>query len=159
MSPVVEMDWDMDGETLAVLQRGESAVTVWNVTTKNYTVLDVSNNTGDLATFIRWSKTHAVLAIGSEKGALTFYNKQTQRKIPTVGKHSRTVNTGDWNEQGYLITGAEDRILTVSTHNGDTHLQPVRVSAEPFLLKWPKARADEESDMVTMVLSSKILCI
>jgi WD repeat-containing protein 19 len=75
MSPIVEMDWDMDGETLAVLQRGETSVTVWNVTTKNYTILDVSNNTGDLATFIRWSKTHAVLAIGSEKGGLTFYNK------------------------------------------------------------------------------------
>jgi len=77
MNPVTSMDWDMDGETLAILQNNETSVTVWNVSTRNYTVLDISNNTGDRATFIKWSKTHLVLAIGSEKGSLTFYNKQT----------------------------------------------------------------------------------
>lgn len=52
--------------------------------------------------FIRWSKTHPVLAIGTEKGILNFYNKKTQKKIPTMGKHSKRITTGDWNEEGLL---------------------------------------------------------
>jgi len=50
--------------------------------------------------------THPVLACGTEKGYLNFYNKKTKRKIPTMGKHSKKVITGDWNEEGLLVTGS-----------------------------------------------------
>ena len=74
----------------------------------------------DFASFIKWSSTSPVLAIGTEKGSLVFFNKQNQRKIPCVGKHSKKVNTGYWNSEGILITGAEDNILTLSNSTGDT---------------------------------------
>ena len=67
------------------------------------------------ATFIKWSKSHPVLvnfrflkvyikiqAIGTDKGALVFYNKKNQKKIPTMGKHTKKVVTGDWNSEGLL---------------------------------------------------------
>jgi len=54
------------------------------------------------ASFIRWSRTHPVLVVGTDKGSLIFYNKKNQKKIPTVGKHAKKVVTGDWNKEGLL---------------------------------------------------------
>lgn len=33
-----------------------------------------------------------------------------------MGKHSKRVTTGDWNDEGLLVTGSEDKIITVSSH-------------------------------------------
>ena len=49
------------------------------------------------ASFAKWSRTHPVLAVGTDKGTLLFYNKRTQRKVPTMGKHSKKIVSGDWN--------------------------------------------------------------
>ncbi len=53
-------------------------------------------------TFIRWAKTHPVLAMGTDKGGLAFYNKKNQKKIPTMGKHAKKIISGDWNKEGFL---------------------------------------------------------
>ena len=34
-----------------------------------------------------------------------------------MGKHSKKVTTGDWNDEGLLVTGSEDKIITISNHN------------------------------------------
>ena len=72
------------------------------------------------ATFAKWSKTHPVLAVGTDKGSLIFYNKKNTKRIPTMGKHAKKIISGDWNKDGLLITGGEDKILTVSNYNSDT---------------------------------------
>lgn len=43
-----------------------------------------------------------MLAIGTDKGSLVFYNKKNQKKIPTMGKHAKKIISGDWNKEGYL---------------------------------------------------------
>ncbi len=63
--------------------------------------MDVSNPK-EKATFALWSKTHPVLAIGTDKGSIVFYFKKQQKKIPTVGKHTKRVISGDWNKEGLL---------------------------------------------------------
>ena len=83
------------------------------------------------ASFIVWSRHAPVLAIGTEKGSLVFFNKKNQRKIPCVGKHSKKVNTASWNSDGLLISGAEDKILTVSNATGDTVLDAFIIKAKP----------------------------
>jgi WD40 repeat protein len=77
-------------------------------------------STKDKASFITWSITHPVLAIGSEKGSVVFFNRKTNRKIPCISKHGKKVTQGDWSKEGNLITASEDRLLTVSNHQGDT---------------------------------------
>jgi len=67
--------------------------------------------TKEKATFAKWSKTHPVLAIGTDKGGLTFYNKKNQKKIPTMGKHTKKVISGDWNKEGFLCNDI------TNTHN------------------------------------------
>ena len=51
----------------------------------------------DKATYISWSSTHPVLAIGTEKGSITLFNPKQQRKIPCISKHGKRVTCGDWN--------------------------------------------------------------
>lgn len=48
-----------------------------------------------------------------------------------MGKHARKVITGDWNKDGLLITGGDDKILTVSNYNSDTVNESVSVKMEP----------------------------
>ena len=49
-----------------------------------------------------------------------FFNRKTNRKIPTVSKHGKKVTGGDWNLEGNLITCSDDKLLTVSNMQGDT---------------------------------------
>ena len=75
---------------------------MWNVfMNNNSTEIDVGNNREKVC-FAKWSKTHPVLAFGSDKGTIVFYNKKNQKKIPTVGKHTKKILSGDWNKEGYL---------------------------------------------------------
>jgi len=124
---------------------------VWNPGTKSVTEIDMPSKK-DLASFILWSHIDPVLAIGTEKGSLVFFNKQNQRKIPCVGKHSKKVNTGSWNSEGTLISGAEDKILTVSNGTGDTVWDSFIVKGPPVQLKWAKPKKDEIEESKSTVL-------
>lgn len=62
-----------------------------------------------------------------------------------MGKHSKKVFSADWNNEGYLITGSEDKILTVSTYNSESK-STVSVKFEPRRVGWatPKTEARDE---------------
>jgi WD repeat-containing protein 19 len=132
--PIEALAWDSDGESLAVLQVGAESTSVWNVHARNFTYIEAGSN--DRVSFISWAHTLPILAVGTEKGSLVFYSKASSRKIPTVGKHSRRVTTGEWSPSGLLMTGSDDRSLTVSAANGDTKAQFPSIKAEPRMLQW-----------------------
>lgn len=53
----------------------------------------------DQMSFLLWSKTGPLLAVGTVKGNLLIYNRQTSRKIPVLGKlkQNNSCRTGlDW---------------------------------------------------------------
>lgn len=120
-------------------------MTVWTHATKSVTEIDIPSSK-DKASYIKWSNTDSVLVIGTEKGTLIFFNKKNSRKIPCVGKHSKRVHTGDWNDEGLLISGSEDRLLAVSNSTGDTVLDQFEVKGEPLELKWAKKKKDEQNE-------------
>lgn len=70
--------------------------------------------------FIKWGKNVQTLAIGTEKGVITFYSKIAKRKIPCVNKHSKKIVAADWNNQGILMTVGNDNTITFSNASGDT---------------------------------------
>jgi len=145
---VLKLEWDSEGEALAFLQEEVPYVVVWNINNKHFTQLEVGQN--DRPSFIKWSRTQPVLAIGTEKGGIVFFNKSTQRKIPTIGKHSSSVITGDWNAHDLLITGSQDKTVTVSTVNGDTKAQS-SIMNPPAQLKWGN------HEMATMILKEQLI--
>jgi len=93
-------------------------------------------STKDKASFISWSSTNPVLAIGSDKGSVVFFNRKTNRKIPCISKHGKKVTMGDWNPEGNLITGSEDRLLTVSNHQGDTMHESFIAKSDLLQVEW-----------------------
>ena len=137
------IEWDKEGESVAILQKDNTSVVVWTIATKNYNDIELSSGTGskERGSWIKWSKTHPMLAIGTEKGSIYFFDKKTQRRIPNLGKHGKKVISGDWNEQGYLITSAEDKLVTVSDHSGKT-LQSIQLPGKSALreLAWTKIK-------------------
>jgi WD repeat-containing protein 19 len=116
-SPVLALEWDPEGSTLAILQQGSSVVTLWDLGTRATHSLDANLNN---ATFIKWSATGEQLAIGTQKGNLVLYSKATRKLVPVLGKHSKRILCGAWNQEGKLVLGSEDRMVTVSTLKGDT---------------------------------------
>lgn len=98
------------------------------------------------ASFAKWSKTHPVLAVGTDKGSLIFYNKRNQKKIPTMGKHSKKIVYGDWNMDGLLVTGGEDRLITISNYNSDTFFESISTYDIPKDLMWAWQKTDNRDD-------------
>lgn len=119
-SPITSLEWDKDGEYLAILQQDNGVVPLWNLSSKR--VVPLETNLKD-PTFLAWSKTGTQLAIGTAKGSLMIYNKAKKQKIPIVGKHSRRITCGSWSKGGNrLVLGSEDKTLTISNDAGDTLL-------------------------------------
>ncbi len=46
-----------------------------------------------------------------------------------MGKHSKKVLCGDWNNEGLLVTGSEDKIITISSHTSDNAANSLAVKS------------------------------
>ena len=78
-SKCVALEWDEDGDTLAVINDKSSGATLWDGNSHRYSQLDTGFR--DQLTFVAWSKQGAMLAIGTSKGNLMLYNHQTSRYV------------------------------------------------------------------------------
>ncbi|KAF1791464.1 WD40/YVTN repeat-like-containing domain [Phytophthora cactorum] len=74
-APVVALEWDTEGSTLAILQQGSSVVPLWDNGTRS--TLSLDTNLKD-PTFARWSKEGSLLAVGTQKGNLVLYMSNPQ---------------------------------------------------------------------------------
>jgi WD repeat-containing protein 19 len=68
-----------------------------------------------------------------------------------MGKHSKKVIAGDWNNEGFLVTGSEDKIITISTHTSDNAGNSLAVKYTPYNLKWVSMKNDERSKKQTTI--------
>jgi len=158
---VEAIDWDIEGDTLAIQQAGLNLVTLWNLLTKTYTEIVNTQTTKDRVTFIRWSRTKPVLVFGTEKGLLTFYYKKKLNSLPCVGKHSKEVISGDWNDD-LLVTGGKDNMITISKVNGDTARQSLILKGPPQDLCWARQKTDDrdsELKHVTAIVKGKVITL
>lgn len=60
-----------------------------------------------------------------------------------MGKHGKKIITGDWNREGLLITGGEDKIITVSNFNSETLFESISLKAEPKNIQWARSKTDD----------------
>lgn len=119
-TPILSLSWDKDGEYLAILQEGNGVVPLWSLNSKKVIPLETSLKD---PSYLEWSKTGPQLAIGTAKGNLLIYNKITKKKIPLMGKHSKTILCGAWsNGNNRLALGSDDKHITISNDVGETLL-------------------------------------
>ncbi|XP_062864836.1 WD repeat-containing protein 19 [Trichomycterus rosablanca] len=138
----LSLDWDKDGDTLAVIAEKSSAIHLWDANVNRTSQLD--SGMRDQLSFLLWSKTSPLLAVGTFKGNLLIYNQQTSRKIPVLGKHTKKITCGCWSSQNLLALGSEDRNITVSNHEGDT-IRQTSVRADPADVQFSVMKTDERS--------------
>ncbi|KAK7929442.1 hypothetical protein WMY93_005837 [Mugilogobius chulae] len=156
----VGMDWDKDGDTLAVIAAKSSAVHLWDASVNKTSYIE--SGMKDQMTLILWSKTTSLLAIGTFKGNLLIYNQQTSRKIPVLGKHTKKITCGCWSSQNLLALGSEDNTLTISNHEGDT-IRQTTLRGEPAEIYFSVKKTDERSthgeSTVSVSVDKKILVL
>lgn len=64
-------------------------------------------------TFLKWSRSGPQLAVGTAKGNLLIYRKDNRKKVPIMGKHSRSITCGAWSNDNRLALGGADSMLTL----------------------------------------------
>ena len=127
---VVSLEWDRDGQSLAVLQDENGQIPIWDLSTMK--VQQLETNLRD-PSFLKWSRCGTQLAIGTQKGNLLIYNKATKKKIPVLAKHPRAITCGDWSQNNKLCLGSDDCTMTLSNDSGDT-IEQVSHLFPPFPL-------------------------
>ncbi|KAM7326335.1 hypothetical protein ACRRTK_014813 [Alexandromys fortis] len=157
-SNCVAMDWDKDGDILAVIAEKSSCIYLWDANTNKTSQLD--NGMRDQMSFLLWSKIGSFLAVGTIKGNLLIYNHQTSRKIPVLGKHTKKITCGCWNTENLLALGGEDKMITVSNQEGDT-IRQTPVKSEPSDIKFSTSKTDDRissaENTISAVVGKKML--
>jgi WD repeat-containing protein 19 len=153
---IISIGWDKDGEVLAVLQSGNSAIIVWDAAERK-TLAPVETNMKDLC-WMQWSRAGPELAVGSGKGNLIIYNRRTTRMNPLLGKHSKKITCGAWNSSNQLALGSEDKTVSLSTATGDLVTQDP-TKGEPSEVSLPEGAGVGGSKKLSIVVSRKSLWI
>ncbi|XP_068176892.1 WD repeat-containing protein 19 isoform X2 [Antennarius striatus] len=156
----VGMDWDKDGDILAVIAAKSSSIFLWDASVNKTSQID--SGMRDQMSIILWSKLGPVLAVGTEKGNLLIYNQQTSRKIPVLGKHTKKITCGCWSAQNLLALGSDDNTLSISNHEGDT-IRQITLRGEPANICFSVLKTNERSaqgeNTVSMSVDKKILTL
>jgi WD repeat-containing protein 19 len=144
---VLQLEWDKDGEILAILQQGEATVSLWRHAEKKLEVLEMNSKD---PTFLAWSKVGPQLVIGTARGNMMIYNKRTMKKQTVMGKHSKKVTCGVWHAQDNIFAcGSEDKTVSVSDEQGDSVLKaddPLRLKSEPSQIQFTDIKSDSPHD-------------
>ena len=147
---VNSIEWDKDGDYIAILQENAVNITLYEISTKKATQISLNNNN---ASFITWSKTGPQLAIGTTKGNLFIYNKITRKRVPIMGKHSKKITCGCWNIDNKLALSGPDQMITISDSDGNTLDQTV-VKKEPFKLDFAEQKTDTISRLTAQTTAA-----
>ncbi|XP_067993676.1 WD repeat-containing protein 19 isoform X2 [Melanerpes formicivorus] len=154
----VAMDWDKDGDTLAIITDKSSAIFLWDANTNKTSQVD--SGMRDTLSFLLWSRVGTLLAVGTTKGNLLIYNRQTSRKIPVLGKHTKRITCGCWSTENLLALGGEDKMITISNQEGDT-IRQTSVSSDPSDMQFSVMKTDERisttESTVSVVVGKKTL--
>merc|ERR1719456_1360487 len=115
-----------------------------------------SKNSG--CSWLGWSPAGPHLAIGSCQGNLLIFNKNTLKKEPIIQKHTRKITCGAWSNMNLLALGGEDKIISVSTAEGDTKDQTM-VKEVPSKVLCANQNCQRNPNTFSVVVGGKRLLI
>lgn len=161
---VTQLEWDKDGEILAILQQKEETVMLWRHAENKLDMLEMSSKD---PTWLSWSKSGPQLVIGTARGNLIIYNKRTMKKQTIMGKHSKRVSAGAWHAANLFATGSEDKTVCLSNEDGDalegTDSEPLRLKNDPSMMQFADIKGDggdgTREKLVSIVLGEVTLLL
>lgn len=147
------LGWDQDGDTLAIVCDNSNGIFLWDTNSQKFSQID--SGLKDTMTFLLWSKSGSMLAVGTLKGNLLIYNHKTSRKIPIIGKHTKRITCGAWSAENLLALGSDDKTISISNADGDT-LRQTQLRAEPSDVDFSEMKGDERSSIGENTVSVNI---
>ncbi|XP_072391731.1 WD repeat-containing protein 19 isoform X3 [Diabrotica undecimpunctata] len=148
--------WDSDGDLLAAISQSSQLV-LWDTNTTKKDIIDVGLK--DAMTCLIWAKKNPILAVGTVKGNVSIYNHNTSKKTPIIGKHTKKITCGAWNNENLLALGSDDKTVSISNIDGDT-LRVINLRAEPSEIDFSRMKTDERDvgeNTVSLLVSKKTL--
>ncbi|KAB1282885.1 WD repeat-containing protein 19 [Camelus dromedarius] len=158
----VAMDWDKDGDILAVIAEKSSCIYLWDANTNKTSQLDSGmrnlylNVTGIkcLSFFGQNLEVSWLLELLKEI-CLFIIVRHLERFLSLVGKHTKRITCGCWNAENMLALGGEDKMITVSNQEGDTIRQtPVR--SEPSDMQFCVMKTDDRASAAESMLHRQL---
>ncbi|ORX55502.1 hypothetical protein BCR36DRAFT_581508 [Piromyces finnis] len=147
------MDWSPDGELLAITDQVTGVITLWDANNKKiYIQLDTTWN--DLS-FCQWSKKGKRLAVGTKKGNLFIYDRKASKKVPILGKHTKSIICGCWQDDNIIACGSDDNTFSISDLKGTTLFEKT-LKGKPSLMKFATMVDQNNSENKNLVLSMVI---
>ncbi|XP_066602951.1 WD repeat-containing protein 19 [Prorops nasuta] len=149
--------WDSDGDLLAIISQGSSMIIVWDATTGKKSQIDAGVKDG--LTCMMWAKRSCLLAVGTKAGNLALYDHLNARRIPILGKHKKKIICGAWSIEGLLALASEDKVLSISTSDGDTRRQ-IMLQGDPSDLQFSEMKMDHRigaENTVSLIVSKTTL--
>ncbi|KAJ8943661.1 hypothetical protein NQ318_005663 [Aromia moschata] len=149
-------DWDSDGDILAVICQTPHLI-LWDANAAKKNVIDTGLK--DSMTCLIWAKGSPILAVGTAKGNVSIYNHNTAKRVPIIGKHTKRITCGAWNNNNLLALGSDDKTVSVSNIDGDT-LRVVNLRAEPSEVQFSEMKMDERvggENTISLLVGRKTL--
>ncbi|XP_012288065.1 WD repeat-containing protein 19 [Orussus abietinus] len=149
--------WDADGDLLAIISSNSSSIILWDATTGKKSQVDAGVR--DALTCMMWAKRNCILAVGTQKGNLAFYDHNNSRRIPILGKHKKRILCGAWSMEGLLALASEDKVLTISTSDGDTRRE-IPLQGDPSDVQFSEMKMDHRiggENTVSLIVSKTTL--
>ncbi|XP_071642364.1 WD repeat-containing protein 19 [Temnothorax longispinosus] len=149
--------WDSDGDLLAIISQNSSTLILWDATTGKKSQIDAGVRDG--LTCMMWAKKSCLLAIGTQKGNLVLYDHINAKRIPILGKHRKRILSGAWSADGLLALASEDKVLTISTSEGDTRRE-ITLQGDPSHIQFSEMKMDHRlggENTVSLIVSKTTL--
>lgn len=138
-SECTALEWSADGSVLAIVQAGSATIVLWTGTmvVEHLVVPDKE------ITWVGWAKGPAVLAVGTAKGVMWLYNRDTHDRVQAKDKEKRRkrIVCGAWTQAAdhLLAYASEDKLVTVCTASG-VAVANLKLSGRPLSLEFAPPR-------------------
>ena len=66
------------------------------------------------------------------------------RRIPILGKHKKRIVCGAWSNEGLIALAGDDRVLSISTSEGDTRRE-IALQGDPYDIQFSEMKMDQRS--------------
>ncbi|KAH6596396.1 hypothetical protein BASA50_005102 [Batrachochytrium salamandrivorans] len=132
-SECIDMKWAKNGDFLAAIQNKGMPLVLWDARgTKTVTLNDTGmKSMGILAC----SNDGEMIAVTTSKGSLFLLECRSGKKVPVIGKHTKTITGLSWSPLGDLACISADKSFSISNREGDTTFH-MGLKGEPNHLQW-----------------------
>ncbi|VVC92258.1 unnamed protein product [Leptidea sinapis] len=135
-----EMEWDNDGDYLAVITPNSNSVLLWECHANRK--INIETGLRESPSCLAWAYGEPLLAVGTQKGNMALYNHHTTKRIPIIGKHTKKITCAAWNRDSILVLASDDKSLSINNSDGDT-LRVITLRDVPNDLQFSEMKTDE----------------